>query len=966
MHEAYELIGTEELPDIHSKGYVLRHKKSGAHISCISNDDENKVFYIGFRTPPMDSTGVPHIIEHSVLCGSAKYPLKDPFVELVKGSLNTFLNAMTYPDKTVYPVASCNDKDFQNLMDVYMDAVLHPQIYQHPEIFYQEGWHYELERVEDDITLNGVVYNEMKGAFSSPDDVLQREVFNSLFPDTAYHYESGGDPRVIPQLTYEEFIAFHQRYYHPCNAYIYLYGNMDMAEKLDYLDREYLSGYEAIDLDSSIDMQPPFSKPVRVEKEYPISSGEDPSDATYLSCSYVIGHSLNQELYQAFEVLEYALLNSPGAPIRKALVEKGIGKDIMGSYDNGTLQPTFSIVAKGANPEDEEAFLETVRKVLERQVAEGIDPDSLLAGINAQQFRFREADFGSFPKGLLYGLQALDSWLYDDERPYMHLHGIEVLDRLKTQVTEGYFEELVKEYLLDNRHVSVVVIKPKQGLTSEQDEALKAELKAYKESLSPEELEALAAQTRRLKEYQEEPTTREDMEKIPMLSREDLHKEVPPLDMREYQVAGLPVLHHDVFTNGIHYLNLVFDVGGIAAGEWGTLALLAKLLGMMDTAGYGYSDLANRINITTGGITFTLGLYAREHDDFRFTCEIRSKFLYDHVEDAMELVREIVLSTDFSDKNRLYELVKLNRSRLEMQMNSAGNAIASVRALSYFSKAAKVSDDIGGIAYYRFLKDLEENFEERADALIKDCRRLLGQVFRKEHLLVSSTGGGEALEQVKTHIPSFADSLYMDSFAPAVNEIRCNGDNEGFQDAAQIQYVCRGGNFSRNGFAYKGTMKILKLILSYEYFWMNVRVQGGAYGCMSGFARNGNLFFVSYRDPNLQRTNQVFEDTAEYVANFDVDERNMTKYIIGTISSMDTPLTPSQKGLRALSAYLSGITIEDLQRERDEVIHATKEDIRALAPAVQTAMEQNYLCVIGNEDAIEENRALFDKILPLF
>ena len=479
MHEAYELLRRETLTDLHSEGYVLRHKKSGAKVALIENDDENKVFYIGFRTPVSDSTGVPHINEHSVLCGSEKYPLKDPFVELVKGSLNTFLNAMTYPDKTVYPVASTNDADFKNLMDVYMDAVLHPNIYKRPEIFRQEGWHYELEDPDGELRINGVVYNEMKGAFSSPDDVLQRTILNSLFPDTTYQNESGGDPKVIPSLTYEAFLDFHRRFYHPCNSYIYLYGDMDMNERLEYLDREYLSHYEAIDLDSGIRHQAPFTKPVEVRKTYSVSSGEDVKDKTYLSMNFAVADILDPVLYQAFDILDYALLNVPGAPLRKALLDAGIGQDIQGGYDAGTLQPVYSVVAKGANPGDLDRFQEIIRDTL-REQAKGIDHNALSAAINSAQFRYREADFGSYPKGLMYGLQILDSWLYEDEKPFLHMYGIRVLDELKQKLEEGFFEELVQKYLCDNPHVSVVVVEPEPGLTQKEEEALKQQLKEYK------------------------------------------------------------------------------------------------------------------------------------------------------------------------------------------------------------------------------------------------------------------------------------------------------------------------------------------------------------------------------------------------------------------------------------------------------------------------------------------------------
>ena len=431
----YELIQEKKLADLKSEGYYLRHKKSGAKVLLMKNDDENKVFFVGFRTPPEDSTGLPHILEHSVLCGSKNFPLKDPFVELVKGSLNTFLNAMTYPDKTVYPVASCNDKDFQNLMHVYMDAVFYPNIYVHDEIFRQEGWSYNLENAEDALTYNGVVYNEMKGAFSSPEGVLDRVILNSLFPDTCYANESGGDPECIPELTYEQFLDFHKKYYHPSNSYIYLYGDMDFEEKLAWLDKEYLSSFEAIEIDSTIGLQRPFEEMKEIVQTYSITSNEPEEDNTYLSYNKVIGTSLDRELYLAFEVLDYALLSAPGAPLKTVLTDAGIGKDILGSYDNGIYQPIFSIVAKNANEEQKNEFVELIESTISKIVKEGIDTKALEAGIHYHEFRYREADFGNFPKGLEYGLQIFDSWLYDDEVPFLHLEALAVYEFLKSQIT---------------------------------------------------------------------------------------------------------------------------------------------------------------------------------------------------------------------------------------------------------------------------------------------------------------------------------------------------------------------------------------------------------------------------------------------------------------------------------------------------------------------------------------------------
>ena len=961
IHESYDLIGKTGLGDIHSVGYVLKHRKSGAKICLIENDDENKVFYVGFRTPPLDSTGAPHICEHSVLCGSRKYPVKDPFVELVKGSLNTFLNAMTYPDKTVYPVASCNDTDFQNLMDVYMDAVFYPNIYEHEEIFRQEGWHYEMEDKDSPLTLNGVVYNEMKGAFSSPEDVLSREILNSLYPHNAYRHESGGDPKVIPELSYEDFKDFHRRYYHPVNSYIYLYGNMDMNEKLDYLDREYLSKFDAIELDSHIEREPAFKEPVEITKSYSISQEDEEENQTYLSINYSVADVLNPELYQAFDILDYALLNASGAPLQKALIDAGIGVDIIGGYDSGVYQPMFSIIAKGANTEDKGRFLSIVRGTLEEQVKNGIDKKALLAAINSAQFKFREADFGSYPKGLIYGLNLLDSWLYDDSQPFMHLQAIEVLNDLKKKVDSNYFEELVQKYLLDNPHSSVLVLEPKKGLTGIEEKKLEEKLAAYKATLSDKEIEDIVAFTKHLKEYQDEPSSPEELEKIPMLKRSDLKREVRPLYNNEYIFHDVHLVHHDIYTNGIHYLTLGFDATKVLEKDLGDLALFTKMLGFVDNEKYDYASFANEVNLVAGGLTDNLKVYPKADGGYRFICEVQLRYIYENAAEAVDLMKQMLFHSKFDDKKRMFEILQQEKAQQLVRINNSGNAAAALRASSYFSEAAKITDDISGISYYEYLKDFEENFDERIDAFIDKTYDLKKLLFRKENLVVSTTGDNQALALAKLEIPGILDELSQKEIPNQTLEVHCTNKNEGFKTAAMIQYVGRAGNFKNSGFEYSGAMKILRVILSYDYFWINIRVKGGAYGCGSNFTRSGNMTFSSYRDPNLSATNEIFEKTDEYVKSFDVDERDMTKYIIGTISGMDTPLTPFQNGMRSFTAYMTGMNVQRLQDERDEVIDATPEDIRALAAPLRAALNQGYICVVGNENAIDEAADMFAK-----
>lgn len=964
---AYELIKEENLTDIHAKGYLLRHKKSGAKISLISNDDENKVFYIGFRTPVEDSTGVPHIIEHTVLCGSDKFPVKDPFVELVKGSLNTFLNAMTYPDKTVYPVASCNDKDFANLMDVYLDAVFHPNIYKKEEIFKQEGWHYELEDKDAPVTINGVVYNEMKGAFSSPEGVLDRVVLNSLFPDTTYSNESGGDPEVIPELTYEQYLDFHRKFYHPCNSYIYLYGNMDMDEKLEFLDKEYLSHYDKIEVDSAIQLQAPFEKPVTISKPYSIASSESLEDNAYLSYNVAIGTNLESELTLAFDVLDYALLSAPGAPLKQALIDAGIGKDIMGGFDNSTLQPIFSVVAKNANKEDEEKFVGIIEDTLKKIVKDGLNRKSLLAGINSEEFKFREADYGNFPKGLIYGLSCMDSWLYDDE-PFLYLKILDVFAVLKEKIETGYFEELIQKYLLDNSHKSYVSIEPEKGLNARLEKELEEKLAAYKKDLSEEEIDKLVEDTKHLKQYQEEPSPKEDLMKIPMLKRQDMKREAQPLVYEKVSCNGIETIHTNIYSNGIHYLNLMFDISDITEEELPYLGVLKAVLGYMDTEHYNYADLANEINLMTGGISSQINIYAdtKKKDSFHAKYEVRSKILYQNLEEGLRLLSEILMGTQITDEKRLYEILARIKSRLQMSLSSAGHSVSAMRAMSYFSPVARFNDLVGGIALYRTIAELEEHFEEKKQFLMDKLRSLTEKIFVKNRLLISLTADAEGYQLLEEKFPQFLTVLPDGEKEGEAVTFHCEKKNEGFLDASKVQYVSRAGNYLSKGYSYTGALRILKVILSYDYLWINVRVKGGAYGCMSGFMRNGDAYFTSYRDPNLKSTNEIYEGIPAYLRAFDADERDMTKYIIGTVSDMDTPLNPAAKGMRSVSAYLTNISYEELQRERNEVLDAQPENIKNLAGLIEAVLAQDALCVIGAEENVEAEKDMFLEVKNLY
>ena len=965
--KAYEIIQTTKLDDLNSVGCLLRHKKSGAKISLISNDDDNKVFYIGFRTPSLDSTGAAHILEHSVLCGSRKYPVKDPFVELVKSSLNTFLNAMTYPDKTIYPVASCNEKDFQNLMEVYMDAVFYPNIAEHKEIFCQEGWHYEMEDMEAPLTINGVVYNEMKGAFSSPEDVLSREILSALYPDTSYFFESGGDPDVIPTLSYEKFLAFHKKYYHPCNSYIYLYGNMDMEEKLEWMDREYLSKYDVIEVESEVKWQKPFTEVKEVKIPYNIASGEKLEDNTYLSYNISTGTILDKKLYVAFDILDYALLSAPGAPLKQALLDAGIGKDIMASFDNYTLQPMFSIIAKNSNIEKKEEFLSVIHNVLEDQVKNGINKKSLLAGINSFEFKYREADFGQFPKGLLLGIKCLDSWIYDENEPFMHLEELEVIEFLKKQTETDYFEQLVQKYLLDNSHAAIVIAEPQYGLNAAKEEKLAKKLEEYKNSLSEEEQREIVTFTHHLKKYQEEPSAPEDLDKIPTLTREDIKKDAEPLYIRKKYLDDTLMLCHDVETNGIAYFSLIFDVTEIPAHLIPYMGLLKVILGYVNTEHYHFQELANEINLHTGGIFSNIGSYANvETGKVSLKYEIKAKTLYREIPKTLEIIREILTSSDFFQQERIYEILAQLKSRLQMGMSSSGHTISAMRAMSYFSVSGKYTDMTEGIEFYQLIKELEEHFEEKKDALSKTLVELVNCIFRRDNLMISAGAQTEGLDLLEGEVSKLKEILKEGTSGLEKEPLQLEKKNEGFLDASQVQYVSRAGNFKKAGYEYTGALRILKVLLSYDYLWINIRVKGGAYGCMSGFTRRGDGYFTSYRDPNLAKTNEVYEGIPEYLKNFNIEEKDMTKYIIGTFSDVDAPLTPAGKTGRSATAYLTGVTYEMIQKERREILNATQQDIRALSGIVEAILKEDALCVIGNEEKLKEEKGLFKELKNLY
>ena len=983
----YELIETKRIEELSTDARLYRHKKSGARIFTMKNDDDNKVFGIAFRTPAEDSTGVAHITEHSVLCGSDKFPLKDPFVELAKGSLNTFLNAMTYPDKTVYPIASRNDKDFDNLMNVYMDAVFHPNSVKDPRIMLQEGWHYEMEDEKSDLIYNGVVYNEMKGVFSNPESVLERYIMHALFPDTTYGNESGGDPVNIPDLTFEKFKEFHDRFYHPSNSYIFLYGDMDIEKKLDWLDKEYLSKYDAIEPNSDIAFQKPFGKMHEEEISYSIGDNESLENNSYLSWNVVVD-AVDNKLNLAFDILDYALLSSPGAPLKQALVDAGIGEDIFGGFQDGIKQPYFTVTAKGTEKKEKKRFLEIINSTLKKLVKEGLDKKTLLAAINHDEFQYREADYGRTPKGLVYSLTSLDTWLYGG-KPWDYLECESIYKELRQDVERGYFEKLIEKYLLNNDHSAMVILSPEKGLTEKREKELKKKLSDIKAKMTPEEIKKCVSDTRMLKEYQAEPTSEEALRTLPLLSISDISKKADEFDWKEDRLSDTLVVNTELNTRGIAYLRFNFNTACLTEEELPYAGFLKTVLGYMDTEKHTFQDLTSDILLNAGGINFDTNAYPDIFNYGRYTglFTVEIKLLYEGFRFGFDIIDEILHTTKFEDKKRMQEILNESRSRERMRVEGASHSFAVNRATSYFSGTGRYSDLTGGIGYYQFINRISDEFRKDPKKLVRKLWEVSDKLFRVENMFVSVAAEKKGYDAFKKDFAEFRKNFASGALKkqercakldkaykpckvtelPAGPQIELSGNlNEGFKTPSQVNFVARTGRFDTEKFPYTGSLRVLKVILNYQYLWLNLRVKGGAYGCMSGFGRSGEGYFVSYRDPHLKETLDIYQGLPEYVRNFTTSERDMTKYIIGAISEMDTPRTNSAKAALTVSAFVTKVTNDMLQKERDQVLATKEEDIRKLSDYMEAILGKGAACTIGNGQLIEENKDKFLTTEELF
>lgn len=964
MVRGFQVDRAVYVKELDSQAYEMRHVQSGARLLYIQNEDDNKVFSISFRTTPTDSTGVPHICEHSTLCGSRKFPLKEPFVELVKGSLNTFLNAMTFPDKTMYPVASRNAIDFKNLMDVYLDAVFFPNMLKDKEVLMQEGWHYEMASADSPLTYSGVVYNEMKGVFSSPDAQLERHVMDNLFPDTTYGVESGGDPDCIPQLTQEAFAAFHAKYYHPANSYIFLYGDMDIDSTLAFINDEYLSHFHVEPIDSAIARQIPTGS---VIKSYPygIANDEKTAHKTLHSLTYVVDDAIDTTLGLAFKVLTYVLLQSPAAPLKKALVDAGVGKDISGDFQDGLLQPLWSIAVNGSDPEEQEKILPVVRQVLEDMVAHGIDKTMLEGALNRVEFTLREADFAGRPKGLIYGIRCMDTWLYDKD-PLEPLRYEDALKTLRAGMKNGYYEHILQKYILDNPYFALVSLVPQPGFTEEHDKAMAEKLAAYKATLSAADIEQIMAATQALKKRQAAPDSPEALLTIPTLSRSDLEQKAESIVMHEEEAAGIHICHVPDFTNGITYLNAYFDLHGMTAEDIPYVYLLSDLLGDLDTKEHSYMEIASLIDLHTGGIDSTVSAFSDRTDNKKYmpVFKLKTKVLSQNLDKAISLLKEISLDTVFTNTDRLVELIEETKAGWDMDAFRRGHTIVMHRVLSYVSPVEAFCD-AGELSYYEFISRIAAQIRENSAAVAARLEQTMKKIFTRTAMTLEITSDEDDKNNAMSLLPAWTQALPAGEKQTSLCQFALTQKNEGIMTSGKVQYVAKGGNFRDHGYAYTGSLMVLDTILQYGYLWTKIRVQGGAYGAFTRFYDNGDMVLCSYRDPNLGHSIDAYNALADYLDDFNVSDREMTKYVIGTLSRIDIPLTPSLRGDKAMNRYFTGTTQEAAQARRDQLLQTTAADIRALAPLIRAVMKDNNVCVMGNEAKIRQEANWFGQLISL-
>ncbi len=949
----FELVTERRIKELNTLARRYRHEKTGAELLSLINDDENKVFGITFRTPPRDSTGVAHILEHSVLCGSRKYPVKEPFVEILKGSLQTFLNAFTYPDRTCYPVASQNVKDFYNLIDVYLDAVFYPRI--DPAVFQQEGWHYALTDPADPISYQGVVYNEMKGAYSSPESILEETIQHSLFPDTTYGYDSGGDPEEVPNLTYEQFRDFHRRYYHPSNACIFFSGDDDPDERLRLVN-EYLKDFEPRERDSDVPLQPAFSEPRRITKYFP---SRDDGGKGMICVNWLMDETTHIDMNLALNVLSSTLLGMPGAPLRKVLIESGLGEDVVGEgLEDQLRQMFFSVGMKGVYETHMDAVEKLVLDTLADLNRDGIDAEAIEAAINTLEFALRENNTGNYPRGLVLMLRIIPFWLYGSD-PLIPLAWEKPLAKLKKRAKRPrFFEDLIESRFLCNSHRTTVILKPDPTLAVEKERREREMLEAKKRAMPEEELEEIVRTTKMLRELQEKPDPPEALASIPSLELEDIERKnkIIPLSVMEYN--EVPILCHDLFTGGIAYVDVGFDLHVLPRNYVSFIPLFGRALLEMGTDKEDYVSLFRRIGRKTGGISTSFllssALGRRKPVTKLF---LRGKAMVSQVGDLLEIMDDAFNSALMDNRERFRQMVLEEKARQEQQLVPAGHRVVDLRIRSSFNESDRTGEEIGGVSYLFFLRRLIRKVEKNWPSVLAVLEDMARLVVQRRGMIVNVTVDEVGRRQIEPEIHGFIDRFPKGDASRKIWRYRRPAGNEGLAVPSQVNYVGKGADVYRLGYRYRGSAGVITRYLRNSWLWDRVRVQGGAYGAFCTFDRlSGVLSFLSYRDPHVLRTIKAFDEAALFLRKQKLSREEVKKAIIGTIGDMDTYQFPDAKGYTSMVRYLAGITEEQRQRIRDEVLATQAEDFRAFAEVLQEVARSGRVVVMGSERALNEAR----------
>ena len=966
-YSGFRLTKKEEIAEIKSLGLFFEHDVTGAELLVLENDDDNKVFSATFRTPPENDTGIAHILEHSVLCGSKNFPVKEPFVELMKGSLQTFLNAMTFPDKTMYPVASRNRKDFFNLMNVYLDAVFYPNISE--ETFKQEGWHYELNSPEDKIVYKGVVLNEMKGEFSSPESCIDRQLAHSLFPSTPYGYESGGDPKCIPDLTYADFKDFHKKHYHPSNSRLFLYGDGDTQSYLEFLQEKYLQDFERMDVNTSIAHQRSFRKPKRKTLTYPISSHESLEKKTYVLVGTKLDKAINHEHCLGFSILSHLLLGSSASPLRKALITSEFGSEVIGGgFDDNRADTIFAVGLKGTEPEHENKVLALIDSTLLDLAENGIEEDMVRSAVNSIDFRLREANFGGFPKGIVYNIQALGSWLYD-KNPFTHLRFEKVMRKIKKRMHEGYFEDLIRRYLIENNHRSILVAVPKPGLGKKLEARERKILKTVKGKLSADAIDNLIAETKKLQELQLTPDSPEALAALPSLEIQDVPKEIEKYPLEIKNQGDSKILFHDLFTNDIAYIQIGFNTHSVPDEMIPYISLLGTLVLGMGTGRHSYTEISKLIGMHTGGIRTSHFSSATVQDRHQVLSYIffSGKALLEKVDSLFDIFDELLGDSSFDDHKRLVEIIRSAKSDMEDSIVPHGNHYVLSRLQSYQSRLGQFDELTDGITYYRFLEQLLERVEKDPGEVADRFRQVAERVFTRKNAFFNITATQKDYRKIEKRIGGTVGILSDKDWNVEEWNLKAVPLNEGFLTASNVQHVGKGANLYNLGFKYSGKFEVLKALLRTGFLWDRVRVHGGAYGSSNAFDFfTGDYSLLSYRDPNLAETLEVYDEVADFLNHLELPSEELTKIIIGCVGKMDPPLTPDLKGKASMIDHLTGRTHEMKQKFREELLSTRIEDLKGYAPLFEKIRDGGHICALGNEDKLKKSKSIFSQLVKVF